>query len=558
LEPKDEEPGIRFALGDFLHRIPPQLLREGPHQADFDLYFDADGLARRIAHGSTTIPLTEIYKRAPHIFRHEVRASDKIEIRFPWQKLMSYLRPEAGEARNQSLSEVAAELAAKVRSQKPAEQRVSGDAVTVPAIAEKEVVEFLPPADRSDPDVDKPPLFLPATASSATDPELPLDLKDVQPLPSLTTRSSDQSHPSQPSASKNALEEKIATLNQERQAIVAQRDKLATELEQARGVIEEKSQQIELEKGVAGRGDEHLAELEDVRATLQKKLDDEMRAREELAAQLKEAKRQGEEKVSTIAEERDALLQQKSHLSEQLAQVQHRRGVAALQAAAGGEAGESGVSGGAPLERSKREYQRQIDELHRRIAAFENNQKEAAHELSKEREARIKVERALTAAERARAEASALVESMRVETRRELDSGLRKRESEFARAQQELQEQLETLAQEKERSSRSKRRPSPGLRKSRNGAKPNGNNCLRKWRSNTRARPWNDRNCIRASPSWNTQPPPLPHTSTAEAIGNRVPLPAWSRTSRTIDAASRCCSKNATNGAKSGRIWPLS
>jgi hypothetical protein len=140
-----------------------------------------------------------------------------------------------------------------------------------------------------------------------------------------------------------------------------------------------------------------------------------------------------------ILHERDALAQQKAHLAEQIAQLRHNKPVASGP--------NEGAKGDASGERSKKEYKRQIEELQRRITGFESSQKEAAHELSKEREARIKIERNLTAAERARSEATALVEAIRVESRREIEAAAKKKEADFQRAEKELQEQIEALTQ---------------------------------------------------------------------------------------------------------------
>ena len=82
---------ILLELGDFLPRIPKQLLHDGPHDLTARLVFDIADLADRIARGQTTILLTEIHRRAPEIFREEILASNDTEVRFPWQKVMRML-----------------------------------------------------------------------------------------------------------------------------------------------------------------------------------------------------------------------------------------------------------------------------------------------------------------------------------------------------------------------------------------------------------------------------------------------------------------------------------
>src|SRR5471030_1868675 len=63
---------VRLELGDFLHRIPAQLLLPGPHDLKTELRFEINDLSQRIAKGNTTINLAEIYRRVPQIFRAEV------------------------------------------------------------------------------------------------------------------------------------------------------------------------------------------------------------------------------------------------------------------------------------------------------------------------------------------------------------------------------------------------------------------------------------------------------------------------------------------------------
>ena len=69
-EPEADE--VRLVLGDFLHRIPAQLLLPGPHDLDTELRFETGALSQRIASGITMVNLAEIYRRVPQIFRAEV------------------------------------------------------------------------------------------------------------------------------------------------------------------------------------------------------------------------------------------------------------------------------------------------------------------------------------------------------------------------------------------------------------------------------------------------------------------------------------------------------
>jgi chromosome segregation ATPase len=151
-----------------------------------------------------------------------------------------------------------------------------------------------------------------------------------------------------------------------------------------------------------------------------------------LQGELSELRQALDSRLTSLTQERDALAQQKAHLSDQLAQFQKASARAETQQVEG--------------ERHKREHPRQTEELQRRIVALETSQRENAQGLTREREARIKAERTAAAADRARSEATALVESLRNESRRESDSSTRKRDAESTRAQKELQDKIETLS----------------------------------------------------------------------------------------------------------------
>jgi predicted nucleic acid-binding Zn-ribbon protein len=78
---------IILELGDFLKRIPPEFLRPGDHQPTRELRFDIDEVANNIARGKATLPLSEIVKQCPEIFKDSIVGRGNIEIFFPWQKL---------------------------------------------------------------------------------------------------------------------------------------------------------------------------------------------------------------------------------------------------------------------------------------------------------------------------------------------------------------------------------------------------------------------------------------------------------------------------------------
>jgi chromosome segregation ATPase len=517
---------IRFSVGDFLHRIPHQLLKHGPHDITFEVSFEAADVGDRIAQGQTTIPLVEVYKRAPHIFRKEILESDNIEIRFPWQKLMSFIKPENGGAHHPRSAPHAAAIplatrvrsratertpplppppshndgstfketarAAKLRSLRqpaswytkprtaPADGPQSGDASpttpapseAAPALSAEPIVAESTPAPEAS--REKEPSTTSADATSAESTSSSSALTTGRPPESATGNESPR--PAQPLLDLGLAPESPATppdrpreqprehphetvelallkaehtrhmneLARERDALTAQRSELQSEVTLLRNLMADVRAELEQQKTAAAQRQEEIARAENARVELHQQIESRTSELAALQAEIDRLKTGNEEAVQTIAQERDALLQQKAYLTDQLTKVrQGRPGIAGPMPGA-----ESGAAGdlagrGMQVERSKREYQRQIEELQRRITAFESSQKESAHELSRERESRIKVERALAAAERARAEATALVENMRVESRRDLETGLRKRESELARTQQELQEQLD-------------------------------------------------------------------------------------------------------------------
>jgi chromosome segregation ATPase len=518
--PPEEQARIRFSVGDFLHRIPHHLLKHGPHDITFEVCFDAADVGDRVAQGQTTIPLFEVYKRAPHIFRKEIQESDHIEIRFPWQRLMSFIKPENGGAHTRGGSSAAAgALAARVRSRTA--ERVSplppppspGESASFAETARAAKLKQLrqPASWAAKP---KPP-HSPAP-STATEPAAPapappaaesVTTKSTTPVPAVAPAESAGSaaastHPAlssgavepprepalaettpkaapaaqplldlglapEPAVVSSAAPERperardpaletvevallkaeharqMNALARERDALGAQRAQLQNELELFRQAAAEVRARLDEQTSAMAERQAEIARAENTRAELQKQMDDRQSHVAALEAEIARLNAGNEDALKTVLQERDALLQQKAYLTEQLSKVRLARPGAAMAVSPNeNTSGDSAVRGMQGVERSKREA-RQIEELQRRITAFESSQKEAAHELTREREARIKVERALAAAERARAEATALVENTRAESRRDLETGLRKRDSELARTQQELQEQLD-------------------------------------------------------------------------------------------------------------------
>ncbi len=140
-----------------------------------------------------------------------------------------------------------------------------------------------------------------------------------------------------------------------------------------------------------------------------------------------------------LTEERDALSQQLAELPK------HGPGAEPKQ-----EAPPPAVSP-VVLGRSPKEHQRQVDELQRRISALESHQREAAHELSREKESRIKLERQLGSLDRLSRETTKHHEEAAAALKRDFETASRKRDAEAARALREAQEQFESVKAAKAR-----------------------------------------------------------------------------------------------------------
>ena len=259
---------ITFTLGDFLPRIPTQLLVAGEHDATSTLTFDVAELSARIAKGQTTIPLCEVYRRVPKIFRGEIRESDNIEIRFPWQKLLELVKAANSPNPQPGLTEAAAEaLAQKLRGRKrpggataPAPAALAGAAAgganagrqpnwfsrptpvgTLPAETKPGVPEAPAPAP-----VEAPaPVASPAAAVAATAaaPAPPLTLAPAPQAPAGAMTETQvaneiericQSADEEIARLRNGFQETVSFLEQDKTKLVAERDQAVAELATAR------------------------------------------------------------------------------------------------------------------------------------------------------------------------------------------------------------------------------------------------------------------------------------------------------------------------------------
>ncbi len=469
---------IIFTLGDFLPRIPTQLLTATEHDASMPLTFDACELSARIARGQTTIALSEIYQRAPKIFRGEIRASDNIEVRFPWQKLLDMVKGgEAASSQPKLTDAAAAALAQQLRTRKRNAPGAGGATAPQTAGAPRQPMWFSRPTSPATPATGaltemqpepKPaepahapphptklpllptvPVMMPAPAVMQ-DLDFAIELERItkmteqeverlrtgyeETIAELTTQRDEAREQLKTSRQSGAGDEEAATVANERDAQNSKLEENRKEIEALYTDAARYDKQLEQEKT-------HFTQLQKTAeaglAAISKerdeaRLDAESRAGEitVLQAELATLKQTQTAQIQALTAERDALDQQKQHFAEQAAALQ--------KAESGGKELLRGEG-----ERSQREIQRQTEELQRRITALESSQREVAQELTREREARIKAERTAAQADRARGEATALVESTRNDAKRELEALTRKREAELSKTQKELQEKLD-------------------------------------------------------------------------------------------------------------------
>jgi hypothetical protein len=442
--PNPEE--LRLELGDFLHRIPAQLLTTAPHDLKAVLVFSISDLAKRLKRGDTTIPVSEIYRQLPGIFRAPLAESEPVEVRFPWMKVARLVNSaEAG-------TDAAASLAARIRDHIPGR-----NAKPAPA-----------PAPEPEPVIrgrksDQPSWFSKPTIERAAAPaaSTPIDPPSSAPavearVPAGTSDPSPRTKPApvpQPAAdaegeasSKERIRVALQGLmgtgqSQELQRQIAlvqgefERQLAISERLRANAIAESRSLREAVETASEKLAEEQLA------ANVSRELiQNASRERDTALRELAEARKaleaaRDQDKISQLVAERDALLKQKAYLSAQVAEVSNKR-TGNLPGKPGDPA--SSVPFGQP--------QRQIEEFQRRIALLEASQRETALELAREKEARAKAEKLLISAEKLQEESANYMESAKQEMRRELEASLKPREAEFRRAQKDLQDQNAVLS----------------------------------------------------------------------------------------------------------------
>lgn len=121
-------------LGDFLDRIPPELLDAGTPDRTIPMPFDLAALSERIGRGETTIRLAEVYRRTPDIFRTDKAIDQDCTIPFPWKKVLAMLQEaKAGAAAESGVTRAGVDaLALKFKARK---LRQPVKTAPVPAVA---------------------------------------------------------------------------------------------------------------------------------------------------------------------------------------------------------------------------------------------------------------------------------------------------------------------------------------------------------------------------------------------------------------------------------------
>ncbi len=104
-----------------------------------------------------------------------------------------------------------------------------------------------------------------------------------------------------------------------------------------------------------------------------------------------------------------------------------------------------GKPGAAHAAGSRMGADRLVEELNRRIKAFEQAQKEAALELAREKEARLKAEKYLAITDRRQEDTANHMESAKIEMRKEIEASVKHREGDVRKALKDLQEEVDAL-----------------------------------------------------------------------------------------------------------------
>ena len=389
------------------------------------LSFEVGELADRIARGQTTISVAEIYRRVPGIFRSEILPSDNADVRFPWQKVMKMLvahRNQQGSTGSVGLTAAAADsLAEKLRSRRAVRNIIPGSPADTQAAA---TVHLRHRTRQPAAPLPKPVEIAIPAANAEEDGKMTKEdaLKARDVMRGLVARM------------KGEYERQLAASDQQRKVLLDEREKVVVELVRAKKESDDKNEQVEFEKSVAAKSTENLAKVQQERDAYKLELSN-------AKVELSKSGQQTDQRIKDLITERDALAQQQANLSKQITEFQKRGKIGAVGGRCGGGSGWRG--GGRAV--SQKESQRQVEELQRRINVLETSQRDNAQELGREREAKLKLERQLAAADRVQQESAAKLQDLQGALQREHENALRKRDTEAGRSLKEAQDQAGTL-----------------------------------------------------------------------------------------------------------------
>ena len=93
--PFKDEDDLVLEFSDFLRTIPASYLNADGFDVRTPMRFGLGEIARCLLHGQSSIPLAEIVRRAPDAFRGDATGHDSVEIRFPWQKVITRIKESA-------------------------------------------------------------------------------------------------------------------------------------------------------------------------------------------------------------------------------------------------------------------------------------------------------------------------------------------------------------------------------------------------------------------------------------------------------------------------------
>jgi hypothetical protein len=346
---------VHLELGDFLHRIPQNLLRPGPHDVAMELRFDIAELSSLIARGQTSINLADLYARVPGIFRAEVRTEDNVEVRFPWQKLMSIVKTAGSSPVGKiGITQATADaLAQKLRNRRPTrnispgssaksqpaapqesgpgETGKSGTRGRQPAWVNKSTSEKAP-GEALPGSVPSTDMEAPATpdvaAPSAVDSPLPDPQGGVSQEELIRDRDAANLKYEEAKAD---FQRQMAALKGEREAIAAERDKAIGELERARKELAEKIQQIELQQSLNDKSSEDATGLMANQEDAQKELAEKAAELEQLRNEIAALKKSSDERFAAISAEHDKVVADREaarkELADKIAQIEAQQNV---------------------------------------------------------------------------------------------------------------------------------------------------------------------------------------------------------------------------------------